>query len=518
MHKIISSIIGIICVGVLLLGCTSAPSQVTPTSQPAAGGPISGGRLVMTLDYDDISSLDPTVPDDNSSIWTVLNIYDQMFRVAADGKTFEPDIATDYTISTDGLVYTFNLRQGVKFSDGSPVTVDDVVFSLGRMLVSDNWGFLFPEGTVIAAAGTTAITITLPEPYAPLINNLAGFWSSIVPKAQVEAQGDAFWEKPIASGPFMVKEWVKGDHITLVKNPNYWEAGKPYLDEVELRPGSDDNTRVLKFRAGELDVLLQVPYNQIGPLDAMSNASAGVSTLFGMHRIYINTAKPPLDDLNVRLALNYATDRQAINEAVMYGYATNANTVLAQVQYWDASAPGFSYDLEKAKQYMAQSSAPSGFEVTVNYVTGNTLSEQELVLLQQQWAKIGVTLNIVPLDGALLTENFGSGLTELQAGYWSTSDVLDPAETLSIVLCSRTTPRQGFCDQQLEDDFNNALKEMDTAKRQVLYFDLQTRANEQAYWIPLFYFPNRFAYYDYVKNFSVLPTGNVRLWEVWIAK
>jgi peptide/nickel transport system substrate-binding protein len=124
----------------------------------------------------------------------------------------------------------------------------------------------------------------------------------------------------------------------------------------------------------------------------------------------------------------------------------------------------------------------------------------------------------VPLDSALLTENFGSGLTELQAGYWSTSDVLDPSETIGIVLCDRSQPRQGFCDQELDSLFTDAIKEMDPAKREQLYFRLQDRANEIAYWIPLFYFPNRFAYYDYVKNFSVLPTGNVRLWEVKIEK
>lgn len=505
---------------ILLGGCAGPATEAPQTEMESeqAQEPSGEDRLVIALDYSDISSLDPVVPDDNSAIWSVLNIYDQMFRVTPDGKSVEPDMVTDYTVSDDGLTYTFNLRNGVLFSDGSPVTPEDVVFSMQRMIVSENWGFLFPEDTVVEQEGDNSVVFRLSSPYAPLINNLAGFWSSIVPKKLVEEQGDSFWEAPIASGPFMVKEWVIGDHLTLSKNPNYWETGKPYLTEVELRPGSDDNTRVLKLQAGELDILLLVPYNQIDPLDAMDGITATTSTLYGMHRIYINGKFPPLDDLNVRLALNYATDKQAINDAIMYGYATNANTILAQVSYWNEDQLGFPFDLEKAREYLSMSTVPDGFEISVSYTTGDTVTEQELILLQQQWAQIGVTLKLEPLDHALLVENFGSGLIALNAGYWSTSDVIDPAETISIVRCARTEPRQGFCDEELDLLYANALTEMDNTKREQLYFRLQERADEIAYWIPLFYFPNRLAYWDYVKDFNVSPTGSIRLWEVKIEK
>lgn len=506
----------------------SPPPAVQLTSaQPAAPavtttptGPKRGGHLTMTLEYADISTLDPVVPDDNSSIWTILNIYDQLFRVSKDAKSVEPDAVTDYTVSTDNLSYTFNLRPGLKFSDGTPVSVDDVVFSLQRMLVSDNWGFLFPEnGVTVEAAGDNAFKLVLKEPYAPLINNLAGFWSSIVPKKLVDAQGDAFWDKPIGTGPFMVKEWAKGDHITLARNPNYWDTGKPYLDEVELRPGSDDNTRVLKFQAKQLDVLLEVPYNQVKTLDGLDGASAGASPLLGMLRLYPNQTYKPLADINARMALEYATDRQAIVDTVLFGYGEAATTPLIKIPgWWDDQLPGFPYDLQKAKDFMAKSSTPNGFPLTATYEAGNTTDEQIAILLQQQWAKIGIQLKLQPLDSSVVSEQFSSGLLQLPTGFWSSSDVIDPAETSAFFNCQRTQARQGFCDDKLKQLYTDQWGMTDPAARKAAFFEMQKIGNDNAYWIPLLYVPSLTAKWDYVKDFQVLPTGNFRLWEVWLDK
>jgi peptide/nickel transport system substrate-binding protein len=496
---------------------SNATAPATPAVTTAPAGPKKGGHLTMTLEYADISSLDPVVPDDNSSIWTILNIYDQLFRVSKDAKSVEPDAVTDYTVSADNLTYTFNLRKDLKFSDGSPVTVDDVIFSLQRMLVSDNWGFLFPEnGVTIEAAGDNAFKMVLKQPYAPLINNLAGFWSSIVPKKQVEAQGDSFWEKPIGTGPFMVKEWVKGDHITLSRNPYYWEEGKPYLDEVELRPGSDDNTRVLKFQAKQLDVLLEVPYNQVKTLDSIDGASAGASPLLGALRLYPNLTYKPLSDINVRMALEYATDRQSVVDTVLFGYGEAATTPLIKIPgWWNDNLPGFPYDLQKAKQFIAKSSVPNGFELTATYEAGNTTDEQIAILLQQQWSKIGIDLKLQPLDPSVVSEQFSSGLLQMPTGFWSSSDVIDPAETSSFFGCKRTQARQGFCDQKLNQLYLDSSGMTDPAVRKAAFFEMQQIANDNAYWIPLLYIPSISAQWDYVKDFQVLPTGNFRLWEVW---
>lgn len=498
----------------------NATSPAAPAATAAPAGPKMGGHLTMTLEYADISSLDPVVPDDNSSIWTILNIYDQLFRVSKDAKSVEPDAVTDYTVSSDNLTYTFNLRPGLKFSDGTAVSIDDVVFSLQRMLVSDNWGFLFPEnGVTIEAAGASSFKMVLTAPYAPLINNLAGFWSSIVPKSMVEAQGDAFWEKPIGTGPFMVKEWVKGDHITLARNPNYWDTGKPYLDEVELRPGSDDNTRVLKFQAKQLDVLLEVPYNQVKTLDALDGASAGAAPLLGALRLYPNQSYKPLADANARMAMAYATDRQAIVDTVLFGYGEPATTPLIKIPgWWNDQLPGFPFDLQKAQDLMSKSSNPKGFELTATYEAGNSTDEQIAVLLQQQWSKIGIDLKLQPLDSSVVSEQFSSGLLQLPTGFWSSSDVIDPAETSAFFGCKRTQARQSFCDDKLNQLWTDQVGMTDPAARKAAFFEMQKIGNDNAYWIPLLYIPSVSAHWDYVKDFQVLPTGNFRLWEVWLDK
>jgi peptide/nickel transport system substrate-binding protein len=503
----------VILAALIVAGC--GPSVSTPSSATTVG-PKSGGRLIMTLDVQDISTLDPVVPNDNSAIWTILNLYDQLFRVAKDGQSVEPDAVERYEVSADGLTYTFTLRDRLTFSDGAPVTVDDVVFSLQRMWASENWGWLFPKDAVVAAVDDHTFQITLTQPNAPLINNLAGFWSSIVPRQPVEAQGAAFWDKPIGSGPFRVKEWVRGSHITLERNSYYWGAA-PYLDEVELQLVTDDNTRMLKFQAGQLDVATNVPYNQIAAIDALDGASVRTATLLGVDFIGINASRPPLDDANVRLALHYATDKQAIIDAVLFGHGEEATIALPKALYWNDQLTGFPYNPDLAREYMRRSTAPDGFEVKYSYRGDSEPDAQIGVLLQAQWALIGVTVRLEPLEGGLIRERaFQSDFDVIKA--YNTSDVIDPSELTASYLCRLTKPTLGVCNDGIDHLYTETETMMNPAERRAAYFRLMQMANEWAVYIPLYYAPARTAMWDTVKGFQVSPTGNVRLWEVWLDK
>jgi peptide/nickel transport system substrate-binding protein len=476
----------------------------------------TGGRLVMSLDIQDISTLDPVVPNDNSAIWTILNLYDQLFRVAIDGQSVEPDAVERFEMSADGLTYTFTLRDRLTFSDGAPVTIDDVVFSLERMLASENWGWLFPKGAVISAIDPGTFQITLEQPNAPLINNLAGFWSSIVPKKSVEAQGAAFWENPVSSGPFRVKEWVRGSHIILERNPYYWGEA-PYLDEVELQLVTDDNTRMLKFQAGELDVATNVPYNQIAALDALDGISVQTDTLLGVDAIAVNASRPPLNDVNVRLALNYATDRQAIIDTILFGHGEEATTGWPKVLHWNDRLAGYPHDLEQARELLGRSGAPEAFTLTYTYRGDSEPDAQIGTLLQAQWARIGVTLRLEPLEGGMIRERaFQSDFDVIKI--YNSSDVIDPAELTVNYLCRFTRPTMGVCHDGIDQLYNQTEILMNPAERRAAYFRLMQMANEWAVHIPLYYAPARTAIWDSVHGFHIYPTGNFRLWEVWLEK
>jgi peptide/nickel transport system substrate-binding protein len=468
----------------------------------------------MTLDVKDISTLDPVVPSDNSAIWTILNLYDQLFRVAKDARSVEPDAVERYEVSADGLTYSFFLRDGLTFSDGTPVIMDDVIFSLQRMFASENWGWLFPKDAVVEALNADTFEIRLKQPNAALINNLAGFWSSIVPRKPLETMGVNFWEKPISSGPFRVKEWVRGSHITLERNPYYW--GEPaYLDEVELQLVTDDNTRMLKFQAGELDVATNTPFNQIAAIDALDGVSVQTAPLLSVDFIGINASRPPLDDVNVRLALNYATDKQAIIDAVLFGYGEQASMNWPKMMFWNEQLEGYPYNLELAREYLHKSSSPDGFEVTYSY-RGDSIPDAQIgVIIQEQWNEIGIKVQLEPMEGAVLRQRMFNNDFDLAKAF-NSSDVIDPSQLTAVYLCRLTQPVMGVCHERIDQLYIESETLMQTEEREAVYRQIIQLANEWAIYIPIYHAPARTAIWDHVHGFQILPTGNFRLWEVWI--
>ena len=172
-----------------------------------------------------------------------------------------------------------------------------------------------------------------------------------MPKAVLEAQGDAFWEDPVGSGPFKLKEWIRGTSISFEPNPHYWEEGKPYLDELRYEFIVDDNTRALKLDSGEAHVMESVPFTQIDAVGDMDGVTVLVREVTRQEPVWINNSAAPLDELAVRQALSYATDREAINAAVFGGVGTVPNHLIPPLKY---NAPNsevapFEFDLDKVE-------------------------------------------------------------------------------------------------------------------------------------------------------------------------
>jgi peptide/nickel transport system substrate-binding protein len=298
--------------GAFALAGGALASKTGPFDQTAAAAvrqdePQPGGKVVMTL-YTDVFSFDPPVPADNPSIWTMLNVYDQLTRVAPGSQGVEPGLAESWETSEDGLTWTLNLREA-KLPDGTPLTASDVVFSLERTIASPVSGYLFSAFDSVTADDDRTVTITLSQPWAPMLADLSHYSSSITPQAPVEADPDAFFNAPYGSGPFSVVEWAKGDRILLQKNPNYWDAPKPYLDELEFRIIPDDNTRVIQLEAGEVDIATDLPYNQIETLRQTPGIEVLTDPLSRVDYIALNHLREPFGDVNVRKAVNYAVKR-----------------------------------------------------------------------------------------------------------------------------------------------------------------------------------------------------------------
>lgn len=510
---------------VLLAACVpaSAPQTAGSAATPAAstGGAETtqqpGGRLVISTNANQIL-LDPTTTTANNDIMLHLNLYELLYRVNRDGTALEPSAAESYETSPDLKTWTFRLRKDIKFSDGSPITADDVVYSIERGRRKESlWAWLYDDAGLesVKAVDEQTVVFTLNKSFVPFLSDVAGYWAAIFPKAALEKQGDAFFDKPISSGPFMVKELVQGDHVTLVRNPN--ALIPPKLDEVEFSLIPDDNTRILKLQSGDIDVAVDVPASQIDAVNAVPELTVQSYPFAFASALTLNHAKPPLDDLNFRLALNYAVDREALIKAVLFGHGEVATSFLPKgVMYWDETVTGFPYSLEKAKEYLAKSKYANGaeFEIwtTPTSVTGNATA----TALQGMWSKLpGVNPKIVQLESGVLTDRRNKGEHWITIGGFS-SDVVDPDEITNWFVT-------GYIHQFTNADISGvkpliqkAQVEPDPAKRKQMYGEIQHWVWENAYTVSLYYTPNNWGMSKKVKDLWVDPIMGLRLQEAWV--
>ncbi|MGI8477141.1 MAG: ABC transporter substrate-binding protein, partial [Thermomicrobiales bacterium] len=377
----------------------------------ARGTPKAGGVVTMSLADADVASFDPIAIFDNMSIWTQLLIYDQLLRPAADGASVEPSLAEKWEKSDDGLTYTFHLRDAT-FHDGSTVTAEDAAFSIDRAAhdpTSQN-GFIFSAIDSLTATDPKTLTIKLKNPWAPLEADLALYGASILPKKLVTAQGADFFNKPVGSGAFVFASWERDVQIKLTRYAAYWETGKPYLDAVTLKVLTDSNARMLEFQGGDLDIASLVPYSQLEGLRGNAAVTVVPDAVARIDYCAMNLLRKPFDDKLLRQAVNYAVDKDAIIKNVLFGNGVAANTYLPRMAYHDDAAPGYPFNLQKAKDLVAQSSAKDGFKAELLINAGDAVAAQVAQLISADLIAIGGKITIASLDPATVNDRYTKAL------------------------------------------------------------------------------------------------------------
>jgi peptide/nickel transport system substrate-binding protein len=505
--------------GLALAGLGGRSPLAASLAAAQAEQPKSGGTITMSLADQDVTSFDPPMPPDNMSIWTMLLFYDQLIRPAPDGKSLEPGLAESWDVSPDGKTYTFHLRDA-KFHDGSPVTAEDVAFCLKRASTIQGapWQFMYTAIDTTEAPDPKTAVVKLKSVWAPFEADVAMFAASIFPKKAFEAQGDKFFQKPIGSGPFMFDSREPDVQVVLKKNPNYWEAGKPYLDGATFKVLTDANARMLQFQGGELDIVTLVPYNQLDPMKANPDVVLLEDAVAKIDIISIQVTRKPFDDRTLRQAMNYAVNKDAIIQNVLFGAGKLATTFLPLMPGHDPNSPGYPYNLAKAKELVAQSSGKDGFKGELIYTAGDTTQAQICQLVAADLAQIGGQITVTAVDGnTLLQKLFTTFDFQLCKAYYTT-DIVDPDELASFAaLGSGGAKAMGsnYSNPEVDKLIVQAQSETDKAKRQDLYNQIQKLHLDDAPFIFLFYPGGNTATQKYVKDFHVLPTGNYRLWETW---
>ncbi len=333
--------------GLLLLALTACESALNPTASPTPlpteAGPTGGGKLIYGLTLAP-SGIDPHVDASSELGIPLTSVYDTLVYQALDG-TFVAGLAKKWEVADNGLSYTFYLRDDVHFHDGTPFNALAVQFNLERIANPETHsrkarGMLGPyERTEIVDDYTVRIHFS--ESYAPFLDSASQVYLGMASPTAVEKWGAEYQLHQVGTGPFVFKEYVPKDHLTLVRNPDYaWapavydHSGPAYLDEIVFRFFTDPAVRALALESGEADVMGEIP-----PQDAarLENDAA-----FALYRVpvpgqplqcFLNSAKPPTDDLRVRQALLYATDRQSIVATIFQGYSPAAFGPLSAVTW-----------------------------------------------------------------------------------------------------------------------------------------------------------------------------------------
>jgi peptide/nickel transport system substrate-binding protein len=506
----------LVLAGVAVLGATAA--FAAGDGQKAAVAKRGGSITIARIE--DSQSFDKTTVFQNESIWITQQIMEPLYTVQKDGKTLKPWLATSYTKSKDGKTYTFKLRPGVRFSNGKTVTAADVKFSIDDARAqSKGWGYLDAAIKSIDAPNASTVVFHLKYPWAPFVADIALFANAIIPKGFNGESRAAFYKHPIGTGPFMWDKRVVGQSVTLKRNPYYWQKGKPYLDRVTWTFVSDQNTRELQLRGGQIQVDEFPPFNSITKL---KNTPGVKMSLFPSTRtdyLDMNQAYPPLADRHVRRAISHAIDRAAIVKSVLFGYGKPANSFLPpQVPYYDANTPGLQYDLKTAKAEMARSKFKKGFKVTLLVGAGEQVENAIGQVLQQSLKQIGIDVAFKTQDTSTEFQDIQKRKYQLAFSYW-TMDIADPDELVTFAV----DPAGGA--QSFYTGYNNptvvklshqAQRETNSAKRGKLYSQLQRIAAGDAFLGFLYYSPFRYAYTSKLHGFYVYPLGNYHLENVWL--
>ncbi|GLR55812.1 ABC transporter substrate-binding protein [Rhizobium indigoferae] len=487
---------------------------LAPLSVMAEETPKQGGDIVVTY-KDDITTLDPAIGYDWVNWSMIKSLYSRLMDYAPGTPNPVPSLAESFTVSPDGLTYTFKLHKGVKFSNGREVVASDVKYSIERAVdpktqgpgagffgaikgFEDETGGKTTTLSGIETPDDSTVIFNLSRPDATFLHVLAINFASVVPKEAVEAAAGDFGKKPVGSGTFILKDWTIGQQLVFERNKDYFVKGVPYIDSFKVEVGQEPLVALLRLQKGEVDIAGDgIPPAKF--LEIKNSADGAQMIVDGeqLHTGYItlNTKVKPFDNVKVRQALNMAINKERITR-ILNGRATPANQPLPPLMPgYDKAFTGYAYDVAKAKALLAEAGYPDGFE-TVLYSTNTDPQPRIAQAIQQDLAAIGVKAEVRALAQANV---ISAGGTEGEAPMiWSggmawIADFPDPSNFYGPILgCAGAVPGgwnwSWYCNADLDKRAVAADSMSDPAKaaeRTAAWGKIFTDIMADAPWIPV---------------------------------
>jgi len=510
-----------------------------PGDARAADTPRRGGVLLAVIGADP-PSLDPHQESTFANIQLVAPLYSTLLQIDPYGyPKVVGDVATEWKISPDGLTYTFKVRPGIKFHDGSPLTAADVKATYDKIVFP-------PQGTrsvrkihysaveSIAAPDPATVVFKLKFPSASLLDNLASPWNVIFPKKYLDQDPNYFMKNVVGSGPFKFKAYTRGSTFEGVRNPDYFVKDRPYLDGYKFFISTETSVRAAAIRSGRAYIEFRdLPLSEVDAIKKQLGEKVVVqeTPMVGQFGIAMQNTVKPFTDIRVRKALTLGFDRYTGGK-VLYpltglrdvGGLMRPGTEWALPPAELEKIPGFWRDAEKsraeAKRLLAEAGYPNGFKAVMKNRNVKLPYQDLAVYVIQEWRKIGIEVENRPLETAAWFAD-GRDTGNFELFLQPTVEFMDdPDQFLNRYSTGAPANYGRFSDPGLDDLFSRQARATDPNERKKLVIELQKRVLEQAYYMPGLWWTRRVVHLAKVKNYVAPPSHytNQKLQDVWLSE
>ncbi|MBR6090081.1 MAG: ABC transporter substrate-binding protein [Anaerolineaceae bacterium] len=502
----------------------------------------SASSLTVGMSQEPVS-LDPAAGLYIPEQFIIQQIYDPLIYADPDLE-LHPALATEWSVNEEGTEFSFTLREGVKFHDGTDFTAEAVKVSFDRAAEGKSVAAASPA-LLAGYAGTEVVddhhvVVKFTTPHATFLQDLTRPWLMISSPAAIEKYGDSYARNPIGTGPFIFKEWVAQEYVTVTKNEDYnWapdfmnHQGPAYLDEVTFRFLPEAATRLTAFEAGEAQIVQDPSYLEASFYADDPNASLYTFSAPGMtsHQM-INTEKAPTDDINVRKAMIYAVDQEQISQTAFYGLQPPAHSLISP-STWGFSQEAddmYRYDPEKAAELLEASGwvdsdgdgirEKDGEKLHLEYPALPAYEEAFMELLAYYFSKVGFEVSITQLDDAGVSEwGYNNKHNIINMG-WVSRDpsVIDYTYNSANIEGGTESSYTRFRNEHFDELLNTAPQTIDADAREAMYQEIQVIAMENALLVPVHCYGSVYLTTADVENFRFDPEGFPYMYEITSAE
>jgi len=488
---------------------TSTP--VAAQEQPQRGGTLSVGFP------SDSKTFDPTYSVQFTERQVLYVIYNTLVRYGTD-FSLQPELAESWSIEGDGRRIVFKLRTGVKFHDGTDFNAEavkwNIDYRLDKEVASPQRQQLEPIIASVEVIDPATVAFNLKQRSPGLLSLLGERPGFMISPAAAKKFGKDLGNNPVGTGPFVFKEWVKGSQITVERNPNYWEAGKPHLDRIVFRDIAGSIVGAQRLITGELDFVGDMSPQEILQLQNRPGIKLYPITVGRWYSMQWHTYEPPFDNAKLRQAIAHGIDRKRMNDIVMAGRGALIDGPTPEGLWWyNANARTYPYDPARAKALLTEAGYPNGFEFTLSTPQIGML-QQINQLAQEQLAAVGIKLKLEPVAQSEWYDRLVKRTTNMSPNRWTQRP--DPDGLLYILFHStgfaNTT---GYKNEQVDRLLEEGRNIYDQATRKKIYDELQEIIAKDIPMFSLFYSVEYGALREGVQGFAWIPDQIPRFRDLW---